>query len=459
MIVVNRTKTNNESGSVTIEATISLSAFMFAIVTLLTIVNICIAQARVSYALNMTAQEISQYSYLYSLTGISDSQAKLKAAGIEDTAAVDDLFNDINTVYNNIEGLADTDTGTPENISDITGTWNDIKGKVDTITSGGSAVKSDIESIAQDPKKVIFGVAKLAGSEVMDLAKSRLIMEPLAKAMCKKHLVNSKNGDVNSYLKQLGIVPDGKGSYYDGIDFSQSSLFPDGSNEITVNAVYRVKVIALLPIDFSFTFNQTAITHGWLAGEASYVSDKEKTKELIDSNSFWTQTSGDTKGRSDYIRHLAFDQLEDEGYYALTYPYNTDGILYNPDSKEFIMPRVFTFDNPNFSEAKTVDEIDENSLKRYIESMCGQMASNQFGSNVDVKAKDGNGNKTTKTMDSSNASMKIVWTVPQDEGLREKLQKAISESEKYGVTVELNEAYGTAFKTEVDNSSNKDGGE
>ena len=40
-----------ESGSVTIEATISLSAFMFAIVTLLTIVNICGSMSIVGVAL------------------------------------------------------------------------------------------------------------------------------------------------------------------------------------------------------------------------------------------------------------------------------------------------------------------------------------------------------------------------------------------------------------------------
>lgn len=61
-------KLKSESGSVTVEATISLSAFMFAIVTILTIINICIVQARVSYAINTTAKEISQYSYLYALT-------------------------------------------------------------------------------------------------------------------------------------------------------------------------------------------------------------------------------------------------------------------------------------------------------------------------------------------------------------------------------------------------------
>ncbi len=39
-------KFKKENGSVTIEATISLSAFMFAIVTLLTIVNICVVPAK-----------------------------------------------------------------------------------------------------------------------------------------------------------------------------------------------------------------------------------------------------------------------------------------------------------------------------------------------------------------------------------------------------------------------------
>ncbi len=71
-----RRKFRDESGSVTVEATISLSAFMFAIVTILTIVNVCIVQARMSYALNTTAKEISQYSYLYSLTGLNDSQSQ-----------------------------------------------------------------------------------------------------------------------------------------------------------------------------------------------------------------------------------------------------------------------------------------------------------------------------------------------------------------------------------------------
>ena len=94
-----------ESGSVTIEATISLSAFMFAIVTLLTIVNICLVQARVAVAINTTAKELSQYSYLYSLTGFNKSDAELAQAAKDGTPAPDSILSDINPVPNKNENL------------------------------------------------------------------------------------------------------------------------------------------------------------------------------------------------------------------------------------------------------------------------------------------------------------------------------------------------------------------
>ncbi len=233
-------KLKNESGSVTVEATISLSAFMFAIVTLLTIINICIVQARISYAINTTAKEISQYSYLYALTGLNASQSELESAGKEDTLPLDNVFNDINAMYNEIENLGSTGLSTESNIDDISAKWDSISGSL----------------------------------ENMKDEKSKLIMEPLAKAMCKKHLVSTKEGDVDAYLKSLGVRPDATGSYYKGIDYNGSTLFPNGSNEIKICVSYDVKVIALLPIDFSFHFEQTAITNGWLAGESSYVGKR-----------------------------------------------------------------------------------------------------------------------------------------------------------------------------------------
>lgn len=434
-------KLKSESGSVTVEATISLSAFMFAIVTLLTIVNICIVQARMSYAINTTAKEISQYSYLYALTGLNESQSGLADAGNNDTLPINNLFNDINTVYSEIEGLnndSDSESGGSK-VEDITAKWDQIS---KTLQEGGTAISGDIEDIAENPKQIIFGVAKLAGNKVMDTAKSKLIMEPLAKAMCKKHLISSKGGSVETYLKSLGVVPSASGSYYKGLDFNGSTLFPNGSNEIKICVSYDVKVIALLPIDFSFHFEQTAITHGWLAGDSSYVSDKKKGDEYVANETLWTQAT--TKERTEYIRNLAFKDLKSQGYHSLAYPYNTDGILYHPDNKEFVMPRSW---NPlGGQENIKVDELNEKIMQDYIEELCGTINSNEFGSTVTVKKEKADGSTEKQDVSCSGAKKKIIITIPEDEGLKEKIESVIAKSDTDGVTIELVQNYGNGAK-------------
>ena len=67
----------SENGVVFIEATIALTAFMFFVVTLLSIVNVCYAQAKIGTALNETAKELSENSYLYAVTGLNDKEKKL----------------------------------------------------------------------------------------------------------------------------------------------------------------------------------------------------------------------------------------------------------------------------------------------------------------------------------------------------------------------------------------------
>lgn len=175
----------------------------------------------------------------------------------------------------------------------------------------------------------MFGITKLAASEGFDLVKSRLIAAPLAKTLCKKHLVNAKDGDVDSYLKFLGVVPSGTGSYINGLDFSQSTLFPYGSNEIRINVSYDVKVIPLLPLDFSFHFNQTAVTHGWLAGEQSYQSGSK----YIENDTLWTKST--VNERASVIRHMVIDDMVKEGYAKTTGL--TDVQLYSSESNEFVM--------------------------------------------------------------------------------------------------------------------------
>ncbi len=440
----------SESGSVTIEATISLTAFMFAIVTLLTIVNICMIQARMSVAINTTAKELSQYSYLYSLTGFNKSEAELAQAAKDGTESIDSIMSDVNTVFNEIENLGNTGNSSLDNISDISNAWNSAVGSAENIKNAGSSLKSTIEEIAKDPKQLMFGIAKMAASESLNLAKSRLIAAPLSKALCKKHLVSSDGGDVDAYLKQLGVVPAGNGSYIDGLDFSNSTIFPYGSNEITVDVSYDVKVISLLPIDFKFHFHQKAVTHGWLSGESTY---KGSTK-YKETNTLWTKAT--VQERSNLIRHMVIADMEKEGYKKTAGL--TDVPLYNPEKNEFIMISSM---NPLYSandeDPKTLDDLDPVALKDSIERLCGKMKSTTDGlSNVEVKTeKDGQVTKEKKNC--GGASNKIVLVIPEDEGLKEKIEAAIADANTRGVTIEIVPSYGNGVNKTAERT-NQEGG-
>lgn len=445
MEVIN--KISSEDGSVTVEATISLSAFMFTIVTILTIVNICLAQARMSYALNTTAKEISQYSYLYSLTGFNQSQSDLYESGKQDTQELNQLLSDINTVYNEIENLGNSGKQTPNNVEDIVSSWDNIVGSAEKIEGAGNSIYKSLSDIASDPKEVMFGIAKLLGSEGLDLAKSKLIAAPLAKVMIQKHLVNSKDGDVEEYLQFLGVVPSGTGTYLDGLDFSESTLFPNGSNEIRINVQYDIKVIPLLPIDFTFHFNQTAVTHGWLAGEESYQNSYLSGENIEENGMLWTTAT--INERSFLIRHMVIDELCDEGYAE------TSGLsdvhLYDAKANEFVLISSM---NPLWSEdgesIKSVDDIDEKTVQRSIELLCGKIESTTSGlNNVTIKKENKDHSVIKKEYACSGAKNKIVLVIPEDRGLKEKIQSIVEQSNTRGVEIEIVSGYGNAASSTV----------
>lgn len=437
-------KVKSENGSVTVEATISLSAFMFAIVTILSVVNICNAQARMSYAINATAKEISQYSYLYSLTGLNESQGALYQAGLTQTEDVRIVLSEINTVYNEIEDLGGTGNQSKDNIGEIISVWDDAAGSVENIEKAGNSIYESLSNIANDPKNLMFGIAKLAASETLDLAKSRLIAEPLAKTMVQKHLVNSEDGDVDAYLKFLGVVPSATGSYIDGLDFSQSSLFPNGSNEIRINVSYDVKVIPLLPLDFTFHFNQTAVTHGWFSGESTFKSTEDYGVESKNST-LWTDAT--VQERASLIRHMVIEDMQDEGYNKTCGL--TDVQLYNAEKNEFVMISSM---NPLWSgdgeDTKTLDDLSDVALQNYIETLCSKaLSTTQNVDTITTKSTGSDGTTKKEEHDCSGASTKIVLVIPEDQGLKEKIEEIIAQSDTRGVTIEVEPSYGNGAKT------------
>ncbi len=259
----------SEEGAVIIEATISLSVFMFLIVTVLTIVNICYVQSKMSIAIHETAKEISQYSYLYGITGLNEKQKSLAEQGKAANDSVNNIIDGVGSLMDTVENTKKDVTGMYENtmagnfsVEMLTETGRKMSENIKSGQTSMEAVENELSVIAEDPVAFLKSLAALFGNGAIDKAKSHLIAAPVAKLMSKRHFKSAADGDSESFLRGLGVVPKGT-SYINGINFSKSELFPNGENEIRIVAIYRVKVVPLLPIDMDFTFCQTAETKGW----------------------------------------------------------------------------------------------------------------------------------------------------------------------------------------------------
>lgn len=255
----------NQRGSITVEATISLTVFMFFIITILSLINICRVQAKVAVAINSAAKEVSQYSYFYGLSGLHAAHSALGNAASEAEETINNVVSNTNELYNSIQTIAETGANTNiENPGDVLSSWDTIMSEVRAGRANVDTLEQQIGDICSDPKKMILGIGKIFVSEAIDETVSRFLAPPIAKTLCKKHFTEDIYNDPDAYLKSLGVV-----GGLDGIDFSNSKLFPGGENKIEFVAVYKVKIIQLFPIESEFVFCQKASTKGWLLGEKS----------------------------------------------------------------------------------------------------------------------------------------------------------------------------------------------
>lgn len=257
-----------EKGAIVVEATLSLTFFVFAMLMILSITNICLAQSKIGTALNSAAIEISEYSYLYKLTGLNDKQKELAERGEQANQQMGNVADGVSQLYSSISGIADT--GSKIDVSDfssITGAYDSIKENAQQAGASVSQIKDTMKEISEDPKAFILGIGAIIGSEAWDKGKTEL-SGMLGRAFMKKHLMDERNGDCEAYLKWLRIVPTG-GSYLDSLKFSQSKVF-EGGKDSTIDLVvtYKVRVIKLLGIEKDFSFTQRAQTRGWFGNSS-----------------------------------------------------------------------------------------------------------------------------------------------------------------------------------------------
>ena len=207
----------SEKGAIIVEATISLTIFMFAIFTMLSLIQVAYTQSRMSVALCAATKEIAQLSHLYFATGLDES---FSGTGGKSSATVNDI--------------ADFIASLGQNVGDFSGELGDI------ITNGANALQGDS----------ISDYLKSAAGEAMVLS------------LMKKNLVTGTSESADDFLAKNRVTD---------LSLAESAFLEGGrissggsSRDIFMRVVYTVQVIQFFNLDIgSFQLSSWAYTTAW----------------------------------------------------------------------------------------------------------------------------------------------------------------------------------------------------
>lgn len=218
-------KFKNEQGAVIVEATISLSFFIFTIVILLMIINICAVQMKVGTTLCGVAEDISKFSYIYEKTGLSGKRAEANVKSSDAREFISDLESCIDTM---------------------------------NIRDAGETVVNAVNN-----EELLNSLLCLVGSTATDRLTNgamELVTQELFKAR-----VSTESESATDYLRRIGIVNENGSAT--GIDFSDSHFCENCTEEdggdIIVVAKYKIKVLEVFGYDYNFEIQQCAATKIW----------------------------------------------------------------------------------------------------------------------------------------------------------------------------------------------------
>jgi len=245
----------------------------------------------VSSAMDNAAKELSQYAYFYKMSGLqkfSEGVGEAAKMGKDDInsviGSVDELYGSMTNVisdgenaYTNISEA--TKTGTLE-WSDIEETYNSISNDAEDVEASINGVMEQFELIGDNPMAYMKSLVAIAGSEGLDLVKSRLIAAPLAKMFVRQQFGGKEYADEN--LRKLGIK-DGLA----GMNFNRSTIFTTTHpNDIWLVVYYEVELMNFFDMDvLSVKLCKQSRCGAWLGGD--------NVQELVDPTKETSASDGD----------------------------------------------------------------------------------------------------------------------------------------------------------------------
>ena len=178
-------KDKGEKGSFTVEAILSLSIFMFAFVTIVSLATIAKIESTTQYAIDQTAKEISKYTYIASRANLlvhPKDSAEATVDSIDEAVQSMYDFSDVLSSSTGGNGVPLNSEGLSDMLSGMSG--DDFK----SITASAQNVYNSFAPLMSDPKGAITALAQVVAQKGGSALVSRVIAQPLCKALLPKYI-------------------------------------------------------------------------------------------------------------------------------------------------------------------------------------------------------------------------------------------------------------------------------
>ena len=406
-----------EKGAIVVEATISLTTFIFAIFIILNIVNICYIQAKIGVALNTAAKEISQYSYLYYALGADGLDSKLSDGTEASKKMATDTIDGVGAFMDSLSNAS------------ASAKSGDFDSMISSIQSGADNVDGLItqyaDKLRDDPKGFIIGMGKMAASELKEEGKV-VLAKVLAKTFMQKNLVEDSRDDPDAFLKRYKVV-DGMS----GLDFNYTTFLAYGrSNEIQLVVTYQVEVIKLLGLDYKFTIRQCSKTTAWGNG-ISILNPQQNGSSAAASgkDSVWNN-------KNDMERGKIIVESEKENYAYTDSGHGFDAYNNSGGSNEFISIISANTNDDSYSTASGIKA----KIAAAYKDMMNKV--DDLGETITVENK--NGETVELSSDPDTRTYRIVLVVPDDADLSLVIQASKEfQAANPGVEITIRQGYGS----------------
>ncbi len=217
----NRTD-KEQQGSMTVEAALFVTIFLMTFLTIVSFGQMTMAQVVMQHAINDSAMQISQYSYILTKTGVNAAMAETAGQAKKIRSDANEVFGAISELSNAIDGVADGDI-----------TAADVQGLIDA-ASGSQGAMDIAVGYFKNPKGLLTGLLAM-GKEHVEQRVATAILGHVTEGQVEAHF-EAMTDDPDAWLKRIGIV-----GGLEGLDYSQSTYAAGGSKDIKIVVRFTVE--------------------------------------------------------------------------------------------------------------------------------------------------------------------------------------------------------------------------